>query len=396
VGALDGVRVVDLGLLVQGPQAAAMLGDLGADVIKVELPMLGDQARWIGVELPEDRRAPYFLANNRGKRSITLDLRRPAGAAVFKRLAATVDVVISNFKPGTLDGWGLGYEVLAALHPGLVYAAGSAFGPIGPDAEREGADLAGQAAGGLISTTGTDDGEPTPIGVTIADHIAAQNMVAGVLAALIARARTGRGQRVEVSLVGGQIYAQAAEYTAYFLNGRQPGRSNRGHPLLPFVYGIFPTANGWLAMVGVPPPQRQAFYETIGRPELNDDPRFAGLFLAPDDKRELFSILSDVFRTRPSAEWIAVLRAAGQRVAPVNDYAAAAADPQVLLNGYIVPAGDPASPTEMMVGAPIRLSDTPMVPAAIAPELGQHTEEVLLELGYSWDDIEQLRADGAC
>ena len=218
MGALDGVKVLDLGLLVQGPQAAAMLADFGADVIKVELPTIGDQSRWIPLGA-DDLRAPFFHSINRGKRSVTIDLRRPEGAEVLKRMVADVDVMISNFKPGTLEGWGLGYEELSAINPRLVYAAGSAFGPVGPDAEREGADLAGQAAGGMILTTGVDGGDPTPVGVTIADHIASQNLTSGVLAALLARERTGRGQRVDVSLVGGQVWAQASEYTAFFMNG---------------------------------------------------------------------------------------------------------------------------------------------------------------------------------
>ena len=395
MGALDGIRVLDLGLLVQGPQAAAMLGDLGADVIKVELPGIGDQARWIGVELPADWRPPYFIANNRGKRSVTLDLRTAGGAAAFTRLVASADVMISNFKPGTLEGWGLGYDDLAPDNPRLVYATGSAFGPVGPDAEREGADLAGQAAGGLIATTGTDDGEPSPVGATISDHIASQNMVAGILASLFHRERTGLGQRVDVSLVGGQIYAQAAEYTAYFLNGRQPGRSNHGHPLLPFIYGIFPTSDGWIAMIGVPAHLKDAFFETIGRPDLGADPRYGAPFLTPDDRRDLFALLRDIFRTSTTADWLARLRHAGQRVAPVRDYAAVTADPQVLANGYIVPAGDPSSPTELMIGSPIRLSATPAEPSSTVAELGQHTEEVLLEIGCTWDDIERFRADGA-
>ena len=209
-GPLQGIRVLDVGLLVQAPQAAALLSDMGADVIKVELPGFGDQARFIPLSL-EDFRSAYFTACNRGKRSLTLDLRTPAGAAVFGRLAETADVVVSNFKPGTMESWGLGYEDLAEHNPRIVWAGGSTFGPAGPDAEREGADLAGQAAGGLVSTTGRDGDPPSPVGVTIADHIGSLNMVAGVLAALHARERTGRGQRVEVSLLGGQIWAQAAE-----------------------------------------------------------------------------------------------------------------------------------------------------------------------------------------
>ncbi len=394
MGALDGIRVADLGLLVQGPQAGLMLADFGADVIKVELPDMGDQSRWIfpGGDM---RKAPYYQGCNRNKRSITLDLRRPGGVEAFKELVATVDVVISNFKPGTMEGWGIGYDELSAINPGLVYAAGSAFGPIGDDAEREGADLAGQASGGLIMSTGMADGDPTPVGVTIADHIASQNMVAGILAALLARGRTGRGQRLDVSLLGGQIFAQTSEYTSYFITGELPGRSSKGHPLLHAIYGIFQTADGWVAMVGVPPANKQAFYDAIERPDLNHDPRFEAMFMTADVKQQLFAELRPAFLKRTSADWHVRLRAAGQRFAPVRSYDAVTADPQALVNGYIVPVEHPEFGTTHMVGSPVRFSDTPATPSAVAPELGQHTEEILLELGYSWDDIERLRADGA-
>ncbi len=393
MGALDGVRVLDCGLLVQGPQAALMLAEFGADVIKVELPNVGDQARWIPVSFT-DPRPPYFHGCNRGKRSFTVDFRTPGGADVFRKLADTADVIISNFKPGTMDAWGLGYDVLTATNPGLVYATGSAFGPIGPDAEREGADMAGQAAGGLISTTGVDGGEPTPVGVTIADHIASQNMCNGILAALFARHRTGRGQRVDVSLYGGQIYAQASEYTAFLMTGEQR-RANRGHPLLPAIYGIFPTADGYLAMVGVPPQLRQNFYEAIGHPEFAEDPRFQPLLLTPDERREVFAVLETVFPNDTTANWVAKLRAAGSRVAPVNGYKDVVADPQVLINNYIVEVEQPGGAMAKVVGNPIRMSDTPPVVSAVAPELGQDTELIMLDLGYSWDDIEALKAAGS-
>src|SRR5579862_1966995 len=207
MGPLDGIRVVEAGLLIQGPQAALTLGDWGADVVKVELPGFGDQSRWLPIR-PGDGRTPYFLAHNRGKRSVTLDLRTDAGREAFLRLAETVDVVITNFKPGTMEAWGVGFDEVAARNPRVIYAAGSTFGDLGPDVEREGADLSAQAAGGLISTTGMTGGEPTPAAATIADHIAAQNLVSGILAALLARERTGAGQRVDTSLIGGQIWAQ--------------------------------------------------------------------------------------------------------------------------------------------------------------------------------------------
>ena len=394
MGALEGVRVVDAGLLVQGPQAALMLADFGADVIKVELPGFGDQARWIPLSA-NDLRTPYYEACNRGKRSVTMDLRVPEGREAFLDLVDTADVVISNFKPGTLDDWGLGYDVIAERNPRVVYATGSTFGPEGPDATLEGADLAGQAAGGLISTTGTDGGPLTPVGVTIADHTASQNMTAGILAALLARERTGQGQQVDVSLLGGQVYAQASEYTAFLMTGQVPGRANRGHPLLPMAYGILPTADGYLALVGVLPDRREAFYSAVGCPELAEDPRFQGMMFTTEARLELFELLAEYFPRATTDQWVERLRAIGVRCAPVDDYARASENPQVTINGYLTEVDHPAGGTARVVGSPIRLSDTPARPSAAAPELGQHTEEVLLELGYDWDRIAALREAGA-
>lgn len=388
-GALDGIKVLEAGLLVQGPQAAALLAQLGADVTKVELPSFGDQARWLPISM-SDLRSAYFMGCNRGKRSITIDVRTPGGRDVFLRLAEQADVVITNFKPGTMDGWGLGYDVLAARNPRLVYAAGSAFGPVGPDAEREGADLSAQAAGGLINATGTDDGEPTTVAVTIADHISSLNLVSGVLAALMARERTGRGQRVDVSLLGSQIWAQASEYTYYLASGELPGRPNRGHPMIPGLYGIMPTADGWLAVVGVTADKKPAFYNAIGRPDLIDDARFATPLLSKPQKAELFAVLAEVFVQRPTAEWCEILRAAGQRYAPVRTYAEVADDPQVWDNGYLAEVDG-----TRVVGTPIRLSDTPTRVGGPAPELGADTMEVLRAAGYSDDELAALLAAGA-
>jgi crotonobetainyl-CoA:carnitine CoA-transferase CaiB-like acyl-CoA transferase len=389
-GPLDGLRVLDLGLLVQGPQAALLLGDMGADVVKVELPGFGDQSRWIPVS-PQDLRAPYFIACNRGKRSITIDLRRERGREVFLRLADTADVIVSNFVPGTLERWKIDYETVSARNPRIIFGSGSTFGPSGADATRKGADIAGQASGGLIHRTGRDADSMTPIGVTIADHIGSQNLANGILAALLARERTGRGQKVEVSLLGGQIYAQASEYTYAFLTGRNPGRAERGHPLIPMLYGVFPTADGQIAIVGVTPPFRSAFFAALGRPELVDEPRFATPILAPDSRRELFDILAERFRTRTTAEWERILAESGQRYAAVRDYLEVARDESPYANGYLQRIEHPEWGAISMIGSPIRLSATPIRPKAFAPELGQHTEEILLELDYDWDEIAALR-----
>jgi crotonobetainyl-CoA:carnitine CoA-transferase CaiB-like acyl-CoA transferase len=389
MGVLDGVRVLDLGVLVQGPQSALMLVELGAEVIKVELPGFGDIGRWIPVSAT-DRRAPFFEACNRGKRSITLDLRSLSGKEVFDRLVDTTDVVISNFKPGTLEEWGIGYETASVRNPGIIYAEGSTFGTAGPRAQMEGVDILAQAAGGLISATGVDGGPPTPVGATIADHIASQNMTVGVLAALLARGSTGRGQRVEVSLLGGQVYAQAVEYTYTLMTGENPGRANSGHPLLRFIYGIFPTADGHVAITGANQVGGSLF-DALGVPELVGDARFEGAALSAETRNHLFDRLGEATRSNTTAHWVDVLGRIGIRIAPVDDHVTAIVDPDVVANTYIAEVSSPEGGQRRVIGSPIRLSQTPTVAPATAPELGQHTEEILLEAGYDWDDITRLR-----
>jgi CoA:oxalate CoA-transferase len=327
---------------------------------------------------------------------MTVDLRVPQGREVFLRLVEDADVVITNFKPGTMEEWGLGYADAAGRNGRIIYAMGSSFGPEGPDATREGADLSAQAGGGLISTTGSKGEGPSAIGATIADHISGQNLLAGILAALYAREHTGRGQLIETSLLGGQVWAQAGEYTRYLLSGEISGPSGRSHPMIPGIYGVFPTADGWIAIVGTAGPARDLFYRTIGRPDLIE--RFHSLLYFEEDKAELWPILDQVFATRTTAHWCEALGAAGLRFAPVRDHAEVAADVGVRANGYIASVADPESPetSTEVVRAPVRFSEPLSLPVRVhPPELGQHTEEVLLEAGYSWDDIASLSEAGA-
>jgi crotonobetainyl-CoA:carnitine CoA-transferase CaiB-like acyl-CoA transferase len=387
VGALDGIRVIEAGLLVQAPQAASTLAQWGADVIKVELPVIGDQSRWLPVE-PGDARSAYFIGCNRGKRSVTIDLRTPDGREVFLRLAETADVVVSNFAPGTMDGWGVGADDVLARNPRVIYAAGTTFGTEGEGSRREGADLSAQAAGGLIATTGRPGGEPTPVGVTIADHIASQNLVGGILAALLSRERTGAGQAVATSLLGGQIWAQASEYTAALIRGVASGPANRSHPMIPAIYGIFPTADGWIGIVGVTATLRAAFFEALGRPDLTA--RFDEPLITEDVKAELWPLLDEAFAGASTAEWCERFRAIGVRHAPVRDHAEVIADPEVWANGYLANVDGVD-----IVPAPVAFSATPAAPGAAVPDLGQHTDEVLAELGLTPDEVAALRATGA-
>jgi CoA:oxalate CoA-transferase len=393
-GPLTGIKVLDAGLLVQGPQAAALLTDMGAETLKIELPGIGDQSRYIHLSA-DDARSAYFTGVNRGKRGVTIDLRIAAGAEIFKRIAADADVVISNFKPGTMEAWGLGFDDLAEINPGIIWGAGSAFGPVGPDSEREGADLAGQSAGGLISTVGADGEPPSPVGVTIADHIASLNLASGILAALYNRAQTGRGQRVEVSLLGGQIWAQASEYSHFLMSNEVPGRSNYGHPLIRGLYRIFETADGWIGIIGLPATVKDDFFIELGRPELGVDERFQKLLVDRGDLEWLGHELEPIFRERTTDSWSDTFRNMGVRYAPVRDYAEAAADPGAWENGYFQELPDASGAPTKVVGTPIRMSATPLEPGVSAPGLSEHTDDVLRAHGYTDDDIERFRAQGA-
>jgi len=392
-GPLAGIRVLDFSIVVQGPQCAAMLADLGADVVKIERLNYGDLARVIPIS-SSDRRSAYFYAHNRGKRSISLDITRSEGIAVALRLIETADVMLSSFRPGVLDRLGLGYEVCTQVNPRLIYATASALGSQGPDAERPGVDLVAQAVGGLISTTGQDGEFPTPVGAVIADSAGGQNLCIGILAALFARTQTGRGQRVDASLLGGQIWAQAAEITYYLMGGIKLGRANRGHAALPHLYRVFHTADGYIVIAGVTDAEWPDFVRALERPELEQDPRFANAQLRTRYLRELFAILDPLFETRTTADWCARMRAADQRFGPVNDYAAVAAYEQAYANGYLREANHPQWGPIKAVGSPINLSETPAAPADWAPELGQHTEEVLLAAGYTWEELVRLREAG--
>jgi crotonobetainyl-CoA:carnitine CoA-transferase CaiB-like acyl-CoA transferase len=392
-GPLTGIRVLDFTIAQQGPYATALLSDLGAEVIKVEPPGQGEVGRTLARD-PDTRYSYYFLAINRGKKGITIDLKSPQGRELALRLARRCDVVVENFRPGVMERLGLGYQDLRAVNPAIIYASASAFGSRGRWGRKPGNDILAQAAGGLMSVTGQEGGPPTPVGVAIADHIGGLTLALGILAALFHRQRTGQGQKVETSLLGSILAAQGWELTYHLLTGRPLGRAGLGHTLVGHIWHVYRTADGYLAIGGVPPQRWPQFCQAIGWPELAEDPRFARTGERMRNMAELNRLLDEHFSRRPTAQWLQELEAADVFCAPVYDYAQVAQEPQVQDNGYIVPFQHPRLGEIRLVNCPLRLSATPPAIQGPEPELGEHTEQVLADCGLSAEEIEALRQAG--
>lgn len=386
-GPLDGVRVLDFTVFQQGPQATLVMADMGADVIKAEALTFGDFGRLLQIH---NGVSAYHLAHSRGKRSITLNLKSPEAVEIVKRMIPQLDVVVHNFRPGVMERLGVGYDDLRPLNERLIYAHASGWGDTGYKAKHPAFDIAAQARSGLMSMTGEDGGGPLPVGVAIADYIGAMNLAMSVIAALYAREHTGRGQRIDTSLFGSAIAAQAWELQTYMMGGRKR-RSGRGHAYLPTIWRTFQTADGWTVVGGVGDDRWPAFCQAVAMPELEHDERFANGLSRAVNILDLYKLLDDKFIAKTTAEWIDVLEAHDMICAPVQDYDGLMADTQARENGYLVDVEHPIAGSMTVVGQPWKFSDTPATIAAAAPELGQHTEEILLDLGYTWDDITALR-----
>ena len=394
-GALEGIRVLDWTIWQQGTSASAMLADLGADVVKIEEPVAGDPGRGIWRFEQLGGLSGYFQALNRGKRSLALDLKHAKGREVFLRLARDADVFLTNFRPGVGERLGIGYKDVSQVNPRIIYTQASGYGREGPEAEVGSFDILGQARGGLMAVTGEPDAPPKNVGAPIADQVGGMMAVVGILAALVHRERTGEGQEVDISLLGSTMALQSFNITNYLFSGDLPLRFPRAG-FTPF-WNVYRCSDGKCFAIGMLLNRGwPEICEVIGRPELQDDERFASYRgRVRDHAQELIDILDEVFARRPADEWVRTLNERGVFCTPVQDYEALSRDPQVLANGYIVDVERPDGPPVRMVATPVQLSKTPTRIRGLAPELGQHTEEVLIEAGYSWEEIDALRGEGA-
>ena len=373
-GPLDGLLVADFSRVLAGPYAAMTLGDLGADVIKVERPGSGDDTRTWGPPWV-DGVSTYYIGLNRNKRAVSLDLSDADDRVLAIELATRADVLIENFRPGTLNRYGLGYAAVAAANPRVVYCSVTGFGAANDEAaDLSGYDLLVQAMSGLMSVTGHPDGEPTKAGVALVDHICALQSTIGILAALRVRDRTGVGQRVEVSLMGAALAALMNQSAAHVGAGVVPGRMGNRHPSV-VPYQTFPAADGWFVVACGNDPQFAKIAVSIGRPELATDPRFATNSNRVANIDELERILSDAFRTDLVADWVAKLTRDGVPAGPINDIGQAFVTADRLGIAPVVTT-DEGGHRQRTVRSPIELSTTPMSVRRNAPSLGQHDAEI--------------------
>ena len=403
-GPLSHIRVLDLSRVLAGPWAGQNLADLGAEVIKVERPKLGDDSRSFGPPWVKDRAgketrdSAYFTSANRGKKSLTLNIAVPQGQAIARELAAKSDVLLENYKFGDLARYGLGYEQLKAVNPRLVYCSVTGFGQTGPYRERPGYDFMIQGMGGMMSVTGEPDGSPgggpQRAGVPIADIITGMYASIAICAALAHRERSGDGQHLDLALLDSQIALLAYQNTNYFATGVPPKRIGNLHPNI-VPYQPFRAADGELILACGNDNQYRKFCEAAGCPELAADPRFATNGKRVENRAELTRLLAQVFAGKRKQEWLELLEAAGIPNGPINDVAQVYAEPQVKARGVRIELEHAAAGALPLVASPMRFSGTPLEYRLAPPVLGEHTHEILSGvLGKEPAEIERLRAAG--
>lgn len=396
-GPLSGIRVVEATFYQYGPYAGVMLADLGADVIKIEPPVTGDPGRGIDAVDPKLGNPPYHQAQNRSKRSIALDLNKPAGLEAAYRLIETADVFLQNYRAGVAERLGLGYAALKARNPGLIYASATGLGREGPDAHLPVLDSIGMARGGMMMLQHGEEDEPFYVmGPFMADQAGAMTLAYAILGAIVHRLRTGEGQELEVSQLGSILLFQQTALQRYLLNGLRPERFDRRRAPNP-LWNQYRCGDGKWLVLALSQADRfwPAFCAAVERPDWLAEAGYATIAERGRRATELIDALEALFASQPRAFWLERLRAAELLAGPIQDYAQLLDDPQVAANGYLPELPLDFGGSVRVVGNPVHYSASPTTPPARAPDLGQHTETVLLELGYDWDAIQSLRAGGA-
>ncbi len=390
---LEGIRVIDLTIWQHGPYATALLADLGADVVKIEERRSGDPGRYYAI-VGGLGLSSYFEAHNRGKRSVALDLKQPAGRDVLLRLVGGADVFLTNYRIGAVQRLGLDYAPVAAANPRIVYVQASGFGPAGGESDAGAFDFIAQARGGFASTNGEFDDPPLPTPVPLADQVGAMHACIAALAGLASRNSTGRGMRLDTSLLGSMVSLQSFNIDSYLFTGEQRPRSYRGGPR-PF-WRVYQGGDGAWFVIGML--LDRAWPEVaraIGRPDIADDPRFSAFAdRVGTHGPALIALLDEAFLAAPAREWVERLNAIGMFAALVQSHAEVASDPQVLANGYIQDVPRPDGDPVRLAASGISVDGEPLAIRALAPQHGEHTETVLLESGYTWDEIVRLRDRG--
>jgi crotonobetainyl-CoA:carnitine CoA-transferase CaiB-like acyl-CoA transferase len=394
-GPLKGLRVLDLTRVLAGPTCTQMLGDLGAEVIKIEKPEAGDDTRGFAPPFwPETKESAYFLGVNRNKKSLTLDIAQPEGQAIIHRLLESTDILVENFKVGALAKYGLGYEQLKASNPALIYCSITGFGQTGPYAPRPGYDSLIQAMGGVMSLTGEPDGLPQKVGVPVADLFAGLYGCIGILAALRHRERTGHGQQIDIGMLDTHVAWLANQGMNYLATGENPARLGNQHPNI-VPYQVFPTKDGHIVLSVGNDPTFERFCKATGQEALLADSRFATNAARVANRQLVTDTLTPVMQSRTTNEWVAALEALKIGCGPINKLSEVFADPHVQARQCVVELPHSSGQTVSVIANPVRLSATPADYRVAPPLLGEHSEDVLQGLlGFSEDEIAALRAKG--
>jgi crotonobetainyl-CoA:carnitine CoA-transferase CaiB-like acyl-CoA transferase len=399
-GPLTGVRVLDLSRVFAGPWATQQLADLGAEVIKVERPGRGDDSRGLGPPFLHDRdgkdtaESAFYLSTNRNKKSIALDLSEPRGQEIIRQFAAISDIVVENFKVGTLSRYALDYESIRKINPSVVYCSITGFGQTGPYSHRPGYDTLFQAMGGVMSVTGEADetpgGGPMKVGIILADIMTGMYATIGIMGALRHRERTGTGQHIDLSLMDSQTAALSHQAMFYLISGENPKRFGTSAPAV-VPSQRFECADGFLVLVVGNDPQFRRFADVVGHPEWADDKRFTTNGMRVRNRATLVPLLEEIFRRFPKAHWLQKLEAAGIACGPINEISDVFADPQVTARNMVVEVEHSSGRPLKLVANPLRMSETPLNRYEPPPRLGQHTDELLSGvLGLGASEIEEL------